>query len=149
MNSETGTPTIGRNGAGLGAQFEPRMQRASRLREMVHSPVAQSSTSLAAVAQSRASRLGVPPAGVAPHRADDKASLHGISATSSLNERHSARSDSSSSDADGGTSPSSANENPPPSPTRAPRQVGGLKQQGGKRPGEAWSDYYARRAAGN
>jgi chromosome segregation ATPase len=139
-SSGTGTPTIGRQGAGLGTEFDNKMQRASRLREMAHSPVLQSSTSAPVAARPTGSRLGVPPVGVAPRRADAKGVSSGSPATNRSNEAR---------DAGGGDSPATGNEQPPPSPLRAAPVGAGASQRGDKRPDEAWSDYYARRAAGN
>ena len=139
-SSGTGTPTIGRQGAGLGTEFDNTMQRASRLREMAHSPVVQSSTSAPVAARPSGSRLGVPPVGVAPRRADAKGVSSGSPATNRSNEAR---------DAGGGDSPATGNEKPPPSPLRAAPVGAGASQRGDKRPDEAWSDYYARRAAGN
>ena len=138
-SSGTGTPTIGRQVAGLGAEFENKMQRASRLREMAHSPVVQSSTS-APVAANPRGRLGVPPVGVAPRRADAKGVSSGSPATNRSNEA---------SGTGGGDSPATGNEKPPPSPLRAAPVGPGAGQPVDKRPDEAWSDYYARRAAGD
>lgn len=149
-----GTPTIGRDGVGLGTEFENRMQRASRLREAVHSPVVQASTSPVVVtfdqANSSFSRLGKPPMGVAP-RANGRGSPSGSLATTGPNEPRGSRSNSSTGDIspDGGTSPATVKQKPPPSPRRAEREGAGTGQIVDKRPDEAWSDYYARRAAGN
>jgi hypothetical protein len=154
-SSGTGTPIVGRDAAGLGTEFESRMHRASRLREMAHSPVVQSSTSPVVVtfdqATSSFGRLGVPPASVAPRRADGKGLSPDSPATTSPNEPRGARSGLSTGDRspDGGTSPAIVKNKPPPSPQRAGREGTGTGQKADKRPEEAWSDYYARRAAGN